>query len=705
MKVEELRDYISSYAVEVLKENGINELYPPQAECIDKVFSDRNLILALPTASGKTLLAELVMLREILKGGKCLYTVPLRALASEKFREFGKWEKIGVKVGISTGDYEARDEHLGDCDIIVTTSEKADSLMRNRARWMDSVTCLIVDELHLIDSARRGAALEILIAKMMRRDVRIVGLSATAPNVAELAGWLNAEHFVSNWRPVPLSQGVLCRGKLEMYGEGGELLYTKKADFHSLVEECVSEGGKVLVFESTRRNAESTAVKLCEKLRISGSKKAAKRIIEENDGEMSIKLAECVEQGVAFHHAGLLSGQREAVEDEFRRGDVHVIVATPTLAAGVNLPARRVIVKSIYRYDGYARRIKVMEYKQMAGRAGRPGMDEEGEAIMIVQPKDRKLAVENYILGEPERITSKLGAETHLRFHSLSLLCEGYARSVRELSSFFSDTLFFRQNDISPDFELERVVNQLEKWGMVSGSNEGFMTFDDRQSRNLSVTDFGMLVSRLYIDPLTGFIFKDVLEKCNLSDLGILHLVCRTPDMERLYLRKYDDWVEEEAFAVKDELSYFPSTYSTEYEWFLSEVKTALCLRDWIEEIDENVICEKYSIAPGDLRRIVETAEWLLNALRRVAEFVNYEEVGRISSLTLRMRHGVKEELLNLIEIKGVGRVRARKLYDRGIKTIDDVVKREDTVLKILGKRLGKRIVAAAKSAGKTGGS
>ena len=681
MKVEELARQISSYAVKILKEEGIEELFPPQAEAIEKVFSNSNLLLAMPTAAGKTLLAELAMVREAIKGGKCLYVVPLRALAGEKYESFRKWEKIGLRIGISTGDYESRDEHLGDCDIIVTTSEKADSLIRNRANWIRRVSCLVVDEIHLLDSEKRGATLEILVTKMrrMNRGLRIIGLSATAPNVDEIADWLDADFYVSEWRPVPLVEGLLCDGKLEMFEEGFST--TSRASFEGLVEECVEKGGGVLVFESTRRGAEKTALKLSEiTKKFSENTELERAILEENEGEMSRKLAECVRKGSAFHHAGLLNGQRKIVEDAFRMGALKVVVATPTLAAGVNLPARRVVIKSIYRFDGYSKRIKVAEYKQMAGRAGRPGMDEKGEAIVCVRKRDRELVKSRYIFGEPERITSKLGVETHLRFHSLSIICDGYAKTLDELENFFAETFFFRQNEISLSYELERVVRQLENWGMIV------------EEEFLVPTKLGSLVSRLYIDPLTGFIFHDVLSRMELSDVGALHLICRTPDMERLSVRKTDSWVEEEAFRLRREFSYYPSDFSVEYEWFLSEVKTSLCLRDWVEEVDEDTICEKYGIAPGDLRRIVETAEWLSNAMDRIAD-----EVGNTSvkGLTDRIKYGVKDELLDLVRIRHIGRVRARKLFDAGIKSAEDIVQNKERVASLIGKGIAEKVFLA----------
>ncbi|MFN3384090.1 MAG: DEAD/DEAH box helicase [Archaeoglobaceae archaeon] len=677
MKIESLKDKISSYAVEVLKENGIKELFPPQELALPYVFNRENLILAVPTASGKTLVAEIAMVCEILRGGKCLYITPLRALANEKFENFKKWEKIGIRVGISTGDYESIDAHLANSDIVVTTAEKADSLLRNRSFWLRDVTCLVVDEIHLLDSDDRGHVLEVFITKMrkMKPDIWILGLSATVPNVAEIADWLNAKFVQSDWRPVPLFYGIFCDNTLEMFKDGFTMKRTARLE--EIVEDCVSNGEGVLIFESTRKSAESLALKLSDiSAKLCNCDDLAEEILDENDGEMSKKLAECVRKGSAFHHAGLLSGQRRIVEDAFRKGRIKILVSTPTLAAGVNLPARRVIIKSLYRYEGYSRKIKVSEFKQMAGRAGRPGMDEIGEAIVVVSKKDREIAIEKFIKGESEKVISKLAVESKLRFHCLSLICDGF-NDFEEIKEFFNATLFAKQSDF-PEFEILRVIRQLENWEMV------------KVKEKITPTKLGSLVSKLYIDPLTGFIFYDCAKRFDeLSEIAALHVICRTPDMERLSLRKGDDWIEDLAFKLREELTYVPSEYSIDYEWFLGEFKTALCIYDWINELNENEICEKFLIAPGDLKRLCETAEWLAHAFTRITS-----EFGKkFPNLEARIRYGVKEELLELVSIRNIGRVRARKLYNSGIKTKSDVLANPRKVANLIGEKIAEKVL------------
>ena len=192
---------------------GISELYPPQAECIDKgILAGKNMLVAVPTASGKTLIAEMAMHNTIEAGGKCLYIVPLKALASEKFEEFRNKD---VRVGIATGDLDRRDDLLGRNDIIVATSEKVDSLLRNNAQWITDISLIVIDEIHLIDSQSRGPTLEMVIAKMRFRNpsMQVIGLSATIGNPDKLAGWLDAELVTSTWRPVRSQAGSLLQGQ------------------------------------------------------------------------------------------------------------------------------------------------------------------------------------------------------------------------------------------------------------------------------------------------------------------------------------------------------------------------------------------------------------------------------------------------------------------------------------------------------------
>ncbi|NLA37900.1 MAG: DEAD/DEAH box helicase, partial [Methanomicrobiales archaeon] len=373
----------------IYAERGITELYPPQADCIKAgLLSGKNLLIAIPTASGKTLVAEMAMHNQIRRGGKCLYIVPLRALASEKLEEFsGK----GLRIGIATGDFDRRDDYLGRNDIIVATSEKVDSLMRNRTPWLSEITLLVLDEVHLIDDPSRGATIEMVIAKLRHKNptMQIIALSATIGNPGVLAGWLDAELVTSEWRPVDLREGVFYHDSIQFAGSSRDVGRRSKYEDLDLVLDTVGEGGQCLVFVSSRRNAEAFAKRAASGLKLANPALAgyADRIRSNAGTDMGKTLAACVAQGAAFHHAGLAREERRIVEAGFREGEIRVIASTPTLAAGLNLPARRVIVRDYLRFNAGEGMvpIPVREYRQMAGRAGRPHLDPYGEAILIAK--------------------------------------------------------------------------------------------------------------------------------------------------------------------------------------------------------------------------------------------------------------------------------------------------------------------------------
>ncbi len=228
MRIEELS--IPESVKQVIITSGITELYPPQEEAIRAgALEEKNLVLASPTASGKTLIAELCALKHVLeRDGKVLYLTPLRALASEKYEEFRKYTVIRkrnrrrVSVGISTGDYDSSDSWLERYDIIITTNEKCDSLLRHRARWVNEISLVVADEVHLLNDAERGPTLEVVLARLMQvnPNAQLLALSATVKNAEEAAEWLKAGSITTEWRPVVLKEGVLLHDEIH-FKDGG----------------------------------------------------------------------------------------------------------------------------------------------------------------------------------------------------------------------------------------------------------------------------------------------------------------------------------------------------------------------------------------------------------------------------------------------------------------------------------------------------
>ncbi|MDS0282808.1 ATP-dependent DNA helicase [Haloarcula onubensis] len=710
-----------------LRADGIEQLYPPQAEAVEAgVTEGQNIVAAIPTASGKTLVAELAMLSAVARGGKALYIVPLRALASEKQAEFEQFEQYGLSVGVSTGNYESDGGWLGDKDIVVATSEKVDSLVRNDAPWLEDLTCVVSDEVHLVDDGQRGPTLEVTLAKLRRLnpDLQTVALSATIGNAGELAGWLDAELVDSDWRPIELQKGVHYGQALHLEDGSQHRLSVQNSEkpTAAIVRDTlqddtdedgnVEEGGSTLVFVNSRRNAEAAAGRLASTVRphLSADEKAqlegiAAEIRDVSDTETSDDLADAVKDGAAFHHAGLARGHRELVEQAFQDRLVKVVCATPTLAAGVNTPSRRVVVRDWRRYDGSAggmAPLSVLEVHQMMGRAGRPGLDPYGEAVLVASSHDELDELfERYVWADPEPVRSKLAAEPALRTHILATVASGFARSRSGLLEFLEQTLYASQTDESG--RLERVVDDV----LTYLERNGFLEVD---AGELDATSLGHTVSRLYLDPMSaaeivdgleywarhagketasdepdeaaadGFTTaselaeereeNDAVDPDDISALGLYHLVSRTPDMYQLYLRSGDREEYEMALYEREDelLGPTPSEFEDErFEDWLSALKTARLLEDWASEVDEETITERYGVGPGDIRGKVETAQWLLGAAESLAGEVDSDAARAISKARIRVEHGVRAELVDLAGVRGVGRKRARRLFEAGI--------------------------------------
>ncbi|WP_265109478.1 ATP-dependent DNA helicase [Halosolutus halophilus] len=704
MHIEELSG-LPPGAIDHFEREGIEELYPPQADAVEAGATEgENLVAAVPTASGKTMIAALSMLSAVERGGKALYIVPLRALASEKKAEFEAYERFGVTVGVTTGNYESTDEWLAAKDIIVATSEKVDSLVRNGADWLSDLTCVVSDEVHLIDDSNRGPTLEVTLAKLRQLNpaLQVVALSATVGNADEIADWLDASLVDTDWRPIDLRMGVHYGNALNFDdGSTREVpVDGSEKQEAALVRDILQEGGSSLVFVNSRRNAEAAGRRLGQvasreltDVERTDLADLAEEIRGDSDTETSEELAECVENGSAFHHAGLSSTQRSLVEDAFRDRLLKVISATPTLAAGVNTPARRVVVRDWRRFDptaGGMAPLDVLEVHQMMGRAGRPGLDPYGEAVLLARSHDESEELfDRYVWADPEPVRSKLAAEPALRTHVLATIASGFARTREGLLDFLAETLYASQS--TEPGRLERVADDvlsyLERNDFVERNGGETAETDDSgaftsaadlvdgggRDEELEATSLGHTVSRLYLDPMSAAEIVHGLESADArpTALGCYQLISRTPDMYELYLRSGEDerygelFYEREAELLGDPPSEFEDD---RFEDWLSALKTGRLLEDWAEELDEDTITERYKIGPGDLRGKVDTAEWLLGAAESLAVEIDSEWTVAVREARARVEHGVGEELLELVSVGDVGRKRARRLYERGIE-------------------------------------
>jgi len=528
--------------VSLLKnEWGIEELYPPQAQALPHALAGENLLLAIPTASGKTLIAYLAIFRRLLvdePGSRAYYIVPLKALASEKVEELREaGAALGLSVGMAIGDRSGETGSLEDADIVVATSEKFDSLLRNRADLLSNTSVVIADEVHLIHDRSRGPTLEVNLARVMmeKPEAQIIALSATVGNAEAIADWLGATLIESDWRPVTLRYGTVVDDLVEPRKQVGPEAADLPPPFRieglgdeirSVLNATINDGGQLLCFRSTRRYAEGSAAKLGKwmrarlqawansereeansavgkpegldvEARIARLAELTKAISNSEEGtEMSDTLAASIGGGVAFHHAGLTSSQRKLIETAFRDRLLFCICATPTLAAGVNLPARRVVVRDLTRWqDGLSQPLPRIEIHQMLGRAGRPSYDKIGDAWLISRSDEHADQVAHrYFEQPPEDIESKLATEPALRMHVLAAIATGGKNDRHAISQFFSHTFLARSLD-ADDFD-ER-IDGIIAWLCENG-------FVDRMGEDNAVNERIRALNQAIADQTTG---------------------------------------------------------------------------------------------------------------------------------------------------------------------------------------------------------
>lgn len=681
---------LSQKSIDYIVEYGAETLYEPQAAAVDAgLLNGQSMVVAAPTASGKSLVAMMAILAMLEGGGRrAAYLSPLRALVSEKQAEFAALRKVFpnlAKVSASTAELNARDRLVG--NILCLTNERMDLALRKSEPWLEEVDLVIADEIHTVADPRRGSTLEMVLSQLNDGNRQMVALSATISNASEIAQWLHCKLVTSTWRPVKLTEGVYNGSRVEMAdGSSYSVKSSSRGAAVDLALDSVSDGGQALIFVNTRKGAPSQASKaaaaVSKMLEPDQAKEllaVSKRVLKYGeDTGLANELAALMEKGVAFHHAGLNEKCRHAVEDTFRKGYVKILAATPTLASGVNLPARRVVISNLTRYDaqyGQNMPISVMEYKQFCGRAGRPQYDDVGEAISVA-PHNAHEVMDRYVHGEPERIESAL----HLRLdvHALSMVVAEPGITSESLQDFFDGTLGGIQHG---RMEMDGALRKLERLGMV-----------ETYGKRYSATRLGEMTNKLYLDPETVVNFLGTVEQATRgpNTLAFLHEVISSAEFFPVYSLRQDQ------LAEADDLVRRHGSSGSLYVDPEDVSRSLLGLVGWIEEMPERDISERYGIESGDTFRATETARWLLRAMGDIAKYARMPDVRtELESLRVRVTYGVRSELIPLVAMQHVGRVRSRALYAAGARSRADVVAMPlDSVCAIchVGPVMGRRI-------------
>lgn len=641
----------------------IKEFNPAQKAVIESGYLEdkSNYIISIPTASGKTVLGILPALKTILNGGKAIYAAPLLSIQNEKVKEFKAFEEHGIKVG----------KHPSNSDLSVMVFESFDALTRFSWNVLREVDTLIIDEFHMIGEYSRGPTLESAItrAKIINPSLRIIALSATLKNIDEIEQWLDGKTVEHNYRPVPLNKEVL----------DAEMFNTKNKNdvIVKIVEKAIEDNSQALSFVSTRRFTESLATYVAKKIDKKTTKEQKQKFKQVADKLLEVpkkkgslptttclKLAEAAEKGVVFHHAGLFNEQKEIIEDEFRKRNILMITATPSLMYGVNLPSKYVVIRDHTRWtsNGPAS-IPVFDYEQMSGRAGRPQYDDVGYSYLVAKTMDEAFDLEaRYVNGEIELTNSKLIDNKDAIYKQIiAQITSSLSKNLDDLNDFFGKTLYGFQMKNNPsmsmfaqdslNWELESALEFLLQNGIIRATPEGLKT-----------TDFGNLIAKSNYAVETAVKIKEyvsTMEKLNPAEM--IYALAETPDLPLISFkgRKSKD-------PVRDKLS--------ECGLFAVDIgnpeATAVSLIEWIDERNEYEIENAYNVYSASTRRSAYEASRLVKFAKNTLEVLgNYSNLKDMDYLSARLYYGVKEDIIPLVVgVKRLVRKRARLL----MKTFGD---------------------------------
>lgn len=665
----------------------IKEFNPAQKAVIESGYLEdkSNYIISIPTASGKTVLGILPALKTILNGGKAIYAAPLLSIQNEKVKEFKAFEEHGIKVG----------KHPSNSDLSVMVFESFDALTRFSWNVLREVDTLIIDEFHMIGEYSRGPTLESAItrAKIINPSLRIIALSATLKNIDEIEQWLGGKTVEHNYRPVPLNKEVL----------DAEMFNTKNKNdvIVKIVEKAIEDNSQALSFVSTRRFTESLATYVAKKIDKKTTKEQKQKFKQVADKLLEVpkkkgslptttclKLAEAAEKGVVFHHAGLFNEQKEIIEDEFRKGNILMITATPSLMYGVNLPSKYVVIRDHTRWtsNGPAS-IPVFDYEQMSGRAGRPQYDDVGYSYLVAKTMDEAFDLEaRYVNGEIELTNSKLIDNKDAIYKQIiAQIASSLSKNLDDLNDFFGKTLYGFQMKNNPsmsmfaqdslNWELESALEFLLQNGIIRATPEGLKT-----------TDFGNLIAKSNYAVETAVKIKEyvsTMEKLNPAEM--IYALAETPDLPLISFkgRKSKD-------PVRDKLS--------ECGLFAVDIgnpeATAVSLIEWIDERNEYEIENAYNVYSASTRRSAYEASRLVKFAKNTLEVLgNYSNLKDMDYLSARLYYGVKEDIIHLVVgVKRLGRKRARLLMKTFGDNLSEASEKELQKVEGIGSKLAGKV-------------
>ena len=666
MQMEHLKSYgLPEVVVASWRERLGNDLLPLQRKAVieNRILAGESVLVCAPTSSGKTFCGELAATAAIFNRRKALFLVPLKSIAEERFRDFtNRYRRLGIRVVIATGDHREFEHDLenGNFDLGILIYEKFNQLLIRNLDLLAAVGLIVIDEVQMLGDCERGATLELAILKTLKSDYhpQIVALSAVLDNADELADWLGCRLLVDHYRPIELRHGVLYNGRYRYRNadghSGGEenLSDCNVDDAEELllanIESRVNTGEQVLVFLKAKRACEMLAGRLAERNFWPEAGSTSERIQRETTTILGRRLIETLQSGVAFHHADLSHRQRKVLERGYLDGEIKVMIATTTLAMGVNLPAQTVFI-DCYKYQPgrHAQRALVAplgwsEYEAMSGRAGRYGRGASfGRSVLIANSDiEAETLWKLYVEGHADCVGSSLETMP-LADVILDLVSAAVIGKVSEIEPMLLSTFYAA---VEGAVESKYVVEATER--LVSQR----MVFVSEDA--IAASPMGQLASRRGIGAASMYRMATELHQYGGYDrLSWLYAVAVLADFESagVYLDAADDYGK--VFRGRLQTYLRESTQAAPWltklvadDYLLSEaellgLKTAFLLLGWTSSVETADLELRFKTHSGSMLQMSERAAWLIDSLAELAELL-HQPAGQVEQLR-RLAHVV----------------------------------------------------------------
>ncbi|TPX62729.1 DNA-directed DNA polymerase [Spizellomyces sp. 'palustris'] len=706
------------------QERGITSLLPWQMECLLQegvLDGKKNVLYSAPTSAGKSMVADILMLNKVIKTKrKAIMIVPFVAIASEKTREM---QKILASENLNIVGYysDVGSSSFDDVNIAYCTTEKANSLINKllEERKLDSLGIVVVDELHMAGDPSRGYLLELLLTKLkflMKDDLQLVGMSATLPNFDLFQGWLDAHLYVTHDRPVPLTEHI--KYAHQVYDVDGRPVHTLKKNhpldadmLGPLVQPVIDDSASVLIFCSSKKHCESTATFLAQILHDVGDEETKFQrlnVVRELERATPAKpdevLPNLIMKGIAFHHSGVLTQEKEIIEDAYRAGIIRVMTCTSTLAMGVNLPARRVIFRDMKIGRNH---ISAREYQQMKGRAGRKGLDSYGECyLMCAQSADFERA-QKLVQAGLDCVTSCLMTELKgMKRALLEVIVAGVANIGPDFEAYLQATLLYAEIGVFSE-ELRKCID-----GAICFLCDHAFILWNPGAKRFEATKLGIATVASALAPEEAHIVYLELDRSSANFVlkDELHTVYHvTPPYVQIevdwnQLRSlYMNFTETSShiahlLGIQEHVLYSSARRSrltiTEQRTY-SRFYTALVLNDLVQEKAFDVIMKRFpNLTRGMLQTLQNQSATFAGQVKIFCEKMAWDTLGVIvTHFQARLNFGVAKDLVDLVQVPHIGASHARSLYKAGYKNVASLACASvDEIFDILHKALPFRL-------------